>query len=97
LQEFWLAVTIAVVRAAVGGIMTPRSAVCAQGVQPVNFTVLIPRSLAAAGGKLGRILQYGHGLFGDQSEVTEEYLDDEANAHGYVLCAVDWGCPARTK
>jgi hypothetical protein len=39
-----------------------------QNYQPINFTVLIPRSLVMNGTK-GRVLQYGHGLFGAQDEV----------------------------
>lgn len=38
----------------------------------------------------GAVLQYGHGLFGTQSEVHESYLQAEANLHGWVLIASDW-------
>jgi hypothetical protein len=60
-----------------------------QGSTPVAFTVLVPHILYT-GAPPGRILQYGHGLFGSQGEVETEYLQDEANLHGYVLAATDW-------
>ena len=36
------------------------------------------------------LLQYGHGLFGSQSEVESGYLEAEANEYGYILFACDW-------
>lgn len=60
-----------------------------QQLVPVNFTVLIPTSVVA-NQTTGRIVQYGHGLFGDQSEVTTSYLEEQANQYGYILGAVDW-------
>ncbi len=36
------------------------------------------------------LLQYGHGLFGDQGEVETGYLVAQADAHGYILFACDW-------
>eukprot|EP00047_Mylnosiga_fluctuans_P021609 m.106925 g.106925 ORF g.106925 m.106925 type:complete len:638 (+) comp8960_c0_seq3:39-1952(+) len=59
------------------------------GFHEVSFTVLIPKSIVA-NRTTGAIMQYGHGLFGDQSEVDVGYLDDEANEYGYVLAATDW-------
>ena len=32
---------------------------------------------------------YGHGLFGDASQVRNGYQDDLANDHGFILCATD--------
>jgi len=64
-----------------------------QGYCYINFTVLIPYSLvgnATNPPRAGKVLQYGHGLFGDQGEVEVGYLDQEANQYGYVLGAVDW-------
>jgi len=60
-----------------------------QGMYEAAFTVLIPRSLVN-NGSIGSILQYGHGLFGDRSEVTGGYLQQQAFDHGYVLIASDW-------
>eukprot|EP00002_Diphylleia_rotans_P011504 TRINITY_DN2272_c0_g1_i1.p1 TRINITY_DN2272_c0_g1~~TRINITY_DN2272_c0_g1_i1.p1 ORF type:complete len:652 (-),score=111.06 TRINITY_DN2272_c0_g1_i1:268-2223(-) len=60
-----------------------------QGDVNIDFTVLIPRSLVNAP-RPGRILQYGHGLFGGQGEVETGYLSEIANRYGYVLCATDW-------
>lgn len=39
---------------------------------------------------VGPIVQYGHGLFGDQSEVTTSVVVEEANKFGWVMCASDW-------
>eukprot|EP00049_Salpingoeca_infusionum_P018359 m.356907 g.356907 ORF g.356907 m.356907 type:complete len:654 (+) comp17657_c0_seq1:91-2052(+) len=55
----------------------------------VTFTVVIPDSLVQNGTK-GAVMQYGHGLFGSQSEVEVGYLGDEANRYGYVLIATNW-------
>ncbi|KJE93000.1 hypothetical protein CAOG_03865 [Capsaspora owczarzaki ATCC 30864] len=60
-----------------------------QKLTPVPFEVLIPRSLVT-NGTTGPILQYGHGLFGDMSEIEQGYLQDEANEHGYVMAATNW-------
>ena len=60
------------------------------GVARFNFTIVIPDSVANgtfAGG--GGFVQYGHGLFGSQREVEDEYLTIFANKYGYVLAAVD--------
>jgi hypothetical protein len=35
-------------------------------------------------------VQYGHGLFGDQTEVETSYLQTQANEFGWVLIACDW-------
>lgn len=54
-----------------------------------EFTVIVPRSLWEQGIS-GPILQYGHGLLGDQTEVQDDYLGELADRYGYVLIAVDW-------
>ena len=46
-----------------------------QGTTPVQFTVMISRKVASSG-KGGRIVAYGHGLFGDQNEITQDYLQE---------------------
>ncbi len=57
----------------------------------MTFTVLIPQSLSGniTAGEAA-VVQYGHGLFGDQSEVETEFLTAIANQHKYVFVAVDW-------
>ena len=64
-----------------------------QGYVPFDFEVIIPPSVAAsvaAGGPAGRVVTYGHGLFGDHGEVEGGYLSAEAQQYGYVLAATDW-------
>ena len=63
-----------------------------QGHMPVTFEVLIPNSVIGnATGKLdARVVQYGHGLFGDKSEVQTSYLAEDADRYGYILVASDW-------
>lgn len=53
------------------------------------FTVIVPNSLWDEG-RSGPIIQYGHGLLGDQSEVHASYLSELADEYGYVIIAVDW-------
>ncbi|XP_064393364.1 uncharacterized protein LOC135340879 [Halichondria panicea] len=54
------------------------------------FTLLIPHSVANSTHSPPLLLQYGHGLFGSQSEVESGYLEAEANEYGYILFACDW-------
>jgi hypothetical protein len=59
----------------------------------VPFTISIPVSVQNAlmtGGSPGRLLQYGHGLLGSQSESETGWLSEFADTHGYVIVAVDW-------
>jgi hypothetical protein len=68
--------------------------VVANGEVWMSFEILIPRSLVgpatAPGAKPGRVLQYGHGLFGDKNEVNTGYLAEDADRYGYILAASDW-------
>jgi hypothetical protein len=59
------------------------------GEQDVEFTVRIPCSLIADP-RAGRLVQYGHGLLGSQSEVYTGWLSEAANRYGWVLFATDW-------
>jgi len=59
------------------------------GDQDVTFTVRIPCSLIEEP-RAGRLVQYGHGLLGDQSEVYTGWLSETANEYGWVLFASDW-------
>jgi len=70
-------------------VLDPRGNPVYQGDVSVDFTVLIPWTLVN-NPRPGRILQYGHGLFGGQGEVKVGYLGEVANRYGYVLCATDW-------
>lgn len=54
----------------------------------VPFTVWIPNSVAS--GKLpGRLVQFGHGLFGSRAE-ADGYLSEVAEELGLVFVAADW-------
>lgn len=53
------------------------------------FTIIVPNSVVDAGVP-APMIQYGHGLLGDQDEVEGGYLAEEADRHGYVLFAVNW-------
>jgi hypothetical protein len=59
------------------------------GDQDVEFTVRIPCSLINEP-RAGRLVQYGHGLLGGQSEVYTGWLSEVANRYGWVLFATDW-------
>jgi hypothetical protein len=59
------------------------------GDQDVEFTVRIPCSLINEP-RAGRLVQYGHGLLGSQTEVYTGWLSEAANRYGWVLFATDW-------
>jgi hypothetical protein len=63
-----------------------------RGTYQAPFTIIIP-AVAATKGPLPIIL-YGHGLFGNGEEelgdATGSYVQDFANAKGYVVVATDW-------
>jgi len=59
------------------------------GEVEVDFTVRIPCSLLEDP-RPGTLVQYGHGLLGDQSEVYTGYLSEMANAYGWVGFCTDW-------
>lgn len=61
----------------------------ANGETTVPFTVIIPRTLIDDP-RPARVVQYGHGLLGDQSEVRGGYLAEVADRYGYIFFAVDW-------
>lgn len=50
-----------------------------QGTMPATFEILIPHSVVGANAKSARVVQYGHGLFGDKSEVEVSYLAEDAD------------------
>lgn len=53
-----------------------------QGTMRATFEILIPRSVVGANAKPARVVQYGHGLFGDKSEVETGYLGEDADRSG---------------
>jgi hypothetical protein len=59
------------------------------GDTQVPFTIVVPRSLVDEG-RAGTLIQYGHGLLGDQGEVESGWLAEAADAYGWLLFAVDW-------
>ncbi len=62
--------------------------VAANGTCDVKFLALIPRSVAEGDGP-ARLLQFGHGFFGDRFEI-DDYIADFANQVGMVVIAIDW-------
>ena len=59
----------------------------------VPFTISIPRSIQTslmADGQPGRLLEYGHGLFGSQDESESGWLGEFADTSRFVVVAVDW-------
>ncbi len=60
------------------------------GTFAAEFVCNIPRSVLAADGTVdpGRAIVYGHGLLGSRNESNS--VGAFANAHGFVLCAIDW-------
>jgi len=60
-----------------------------QGYANCTFLVHIPTSLVA-NQTSGRVMQYGHGLFGSQNEINNEYLEEIGNVYGYVTVATNW-------
>lgn len=59
------------------------------GDTSVPFTIRIPRT-AVENPRPLKLVQYGHGLLGDQGEVGAGYLGEMANKYGYVLFATNW-------
>lgn len=59
------------------------------GDTSVHFTIRIPRTAVNDPRPL-KLLQYGHGLLGDQGEVGAGYLGEMAERYGYVLFATNW-------
>jgi hypothetical protein len=59
------------------------------GVWPANFDCIIPASVASGPGEAARPSLYGHGLFGDASEVGSGPQRSLSQAHKIVQCATD--------
>jgi len=58
-----------------------------QGWSEFNFTVQIPNSATT---KPAALFQYGHGLFGSQSELHESYIQQMGEDYNWVQAGVDW-------
>ena len=65
--------------------------VAANGTAEVPFTVLIPKRFTSGeiAGPL-RLIQYGHGFFGDRGEIEGSFVRGLANELGVGVMAVDW-------
>eukprot|EP00903_Cladosiphon_okamuranus_P006432 g6293.t1 len=61
-----------------------------QATLEVGFVVRVPRCVATGKKKPTALVQYGHGLFGDRSEVLDGFLDIMAERGGWVMVAADW-------
>ncbi len=61
----------------------------ATGEVEVPFTVSVPCTLLDDP-RPGLLVQYGHGLFGDQTQVQSGFLTAMAQRYGWVTFAVDW-------
>jgi hypothetical protein len=66
-------------------------AIAQNGTTKVPFTVWLPKSVAArpANGPPARLMQFGHGFFGQRSEV-EDFINQLADERGFVVVAADW-------
>ncbi|MSP92266.1 MAG: hypothetical protein EXR79_10765, partial [Myxococcales bacterium] len=65
--------------------------VARNGSCPVPFVAIVPPSVATGTAKAPvRVLQYGHGFFGDRSEAQGAYGAELADKLGAVVVAVDW-------
>ncbi|XP_019863640.1 PREDICTED: uncharacterized protein LOC109592694, partial [Amphimedon queenslandica] len=58
----------------------------------LHTQVLIPHSVSNGSVTNPSLVQFGHGLFGDKTEVEQHYLQKQANTYGYILfsCTL-WG------
>jgi hypothetical protein len=59
------------------------------GTWTANFDCIIPASVTSGPAESGRPSLYGHGLFGDASEVTSSPQRSLSQAHKIVQCATD--------
>ncbi|CAM9965004.1 unnamed protein product [Choristocarpus tenellus] len=52
--------------------------------------VLVPRCVVTGERVAAAVVQYGHGLFGDRSEIRDGFLGKLAEEGAWVLVSVDW-------
>ncbi|MFN7141057.1 MAG: hypothetical protein ACK4UN_17140, partial [Limisphaerales bacterium] len=60
------------------------------GTLTIPFIVRIPCSIASSPDQPSFMLQYGHGLLGDRSEIRAQYLADMADAFRWIIFGTDW-------
>jgi hypothetical protein len=65
-----------------------------KGTEMVNFVVRIPCSLTAAD-TAKHVVQFGHGIFGNRGEVTEDAFDDMINRNMWIMIGTDWAGMSR--
>jgi hypothetical protein len=70
-------------------VMGPDGLPTYQGMHWATFTVLVPRGLYNSS-RVGKAVQYGHGLFGSQKEVLDAYIQKQSNQYDYVMVASNW-------
>ncbi len=61
----------------------------AEGTAEVPFTMIIPPSVMAGGGP-ARLLQFGHGFFGDRFELVDSFVPEFADRSRLVVFGTDW-------
>lgn len=64
-------------------------AVAQNGTAQAAFLMVIPHSVAESESP-ARVLQFGHGFFGDRFEVSRNFVHEFAQRAGMVVIAVDW-------
>jgi hypothetical protein len=66
-------------------------AIVQNGMATVPFTVIIPHSVIdRRSATPARLIQFGHGFFGDRSEIEGDFVRSFANQIGAVVMAVEW-------
>ena len=70
----------------------PDGAVAANGTHWVPFTLQVPRTIwpLAAGFDPRRIIQYGHGFFGEREEINFGAMRSFSGERGFVMVATEW-------
>ncbi len=70
----------------------PDGTVTANGAHWVPFTLQVPRTIwpAGAGFAPRRILQYGHGFFGEREEINFGAMRSFSGERGFVMVATEW-------
>lgn len=61
-----------------------------QATLEAGFVVRVPRCVATGKKRPSALIQYGHGLFGDRSEMEDGFLDVMAERGAWILVAADW-------
>lgn len=59
------------------------------GTTEVPFIAVVPNSVVA-GARPARLMQFGHGFFGNTDEATEGYVTEFADRYGFVVIAMNW-------